>query len=167
MRRGHLDIQERSVHELAKRDLLDFAREAGNETSIPQMLAHRKILDTARRQKTFLHQLVEITEDLHARSQFIVASVKAGYVDAVAAELTRAHAIERRWRMQADKRIGVIPMTARRVMPVADNDVCIGLGQQLVCEAHAGGTAADDQIVGRQHSCPPGTYLPGTVLAAI
>ena len=34
VRRGHLDIQERSVYEpLAKRDLLDFAREAGNETS--------------------------------------------------------------------------------------------------------------------------------------
>jgi hypothetical protein len=52
-------------------------------------------------------------------------------------------------------------------MPVDDNDICIGLGQQLICEAHAGGTAADDQIVGRQHCYPPGTYPPDTVLAAI
>jgi hypothetical protein len=46
-------------------------------------------------------------------------------------------------------------MAARQVMPVDDSDVCIGLGQQLVCEAHASGTAADDQIVGRQHCYPP------------
>jgi hypothetical protein len=46
--------------------------------------------------------------------------------------------------MEAHKRIGVVPMAARLVMPVDDNDVCIGLGQQLVCEAHASGTAADD-----------------------
>jgi hypothetical protein len=37
----------------------------------------------------------------------------------------------------------------------------------LICEAHASGTAADDQIVGRQHCYPPGTYPPDTVLAAI
>jgi hypothetical protein len=93
------------------------------------MLTHRKILDAARRQKTFLHQLVEIADDLRARGQFIVTPVEAGYVDAVAAELTRAHAIECRWRMQADKRISVVPMAARQVMPVDDNDICIGLGQ--------------------------------------
>src|SRR5262245_43028614 len=122
------------------------------------MLAHRKILDAARRQKTLLHQLVEITDDFHARGQFIVTPVKAGCVDAVAAKSARAYAIERRWRMQADKRIGVVPMAARLVMPVDDNDVCIGLGQQLVCEAHAGGTAADDQIVSRQHCYSPGAY---------
>src|SRR5471030_2003342 len=105
------------------------------------MLTHRKILNAARRKKTFLHQLVEIADDLRARGQFIVTPVKAGYVDTVAAELTRDHAIERRWRMQADKRIGVVPMAAGQVMPVDDNDACVALGQQLVCEAHAGGTA--------------------------
>jgi hypothetical protein len=67
--------------------------------------------------------------------------------------------------MQPDKGIGVVPMAARHVMPVDDTDGCIGVGQQLVCEAHASGTAADDQIIGRQHCYSPGTYPP--VIAAI
>src|SRR5262249_1293008 len=102
MRRGHLGVLERSVYESpAKRDLLNCAREARNESAGPQMVAHGKILDAARRQKTFLHQLVEIADDLCARGQFIVTLVKAGCVDEVAAELARAYTIECRWRMQA------------------------------------------------------------------
>jgi hypothetical protein len=55
VRRGHLGVQERGVDEsFAKRDLLDCAREAGNESFVPQMLTHRKILDAAGRQKAFL-----------------------------------------------------------------------------------------------------------------
>ena len=129
MRRGHLGVQERSVHEsLAKRDLLDCARDEGNESSVSQMVTHRKILDATRRQKTFLHQPIEIADDLRARGQFIVTPIEAGYVDAVAAELTRSRAIERRWLMQPDKGIGVVPVAARHVMPVDDTNGCIGIG---------------------------------------
>lgn len=129
VRRGHLGVQERSVHEsLAKRHLLDCARDEGNESAVSQMVTHRKILDATRRQKTFLHQPVEIADDLRARGQFIITPIEAGYVDAVAAELTRSHAIERGWLMQPDKGISVVPVAARHVMPVDDTNGGIGVG---------------------------------------
>src|SRR5262245_45735355 len=166
VRRGHLGVHERSVHEsLAKRDLPDCARDERNEPSVSEMVTHRKILDATRRQKTFLHQPVEIADDLRARGQFIVTPIEAGYVDAVTAELTRSHAIERRWLMQPDKRIGVVPLAPRHVMQDDKNHGYIGDGYQLIFEAHAIGSAADDQILGRQHCYSPGTYPP--VIAAI
>src|SRR5262249_34565527 len=56
-----------------------------------------------------------------------------------------------RWLMQANERVGIIPVTARHVVPIDNDDVCVGLGQQLVCEDHADSAAADNQIVSRQH----------------
>ena len=65
------------MHEsLAKRDLLDRARDEGNKSPVSPMVTHRKILHATRRQKTLVHQPVEIADDLRARGQFIVTTIE-------------------------------------------------------------------------------------------
>ena len=60
-------LYKRRVDEpLIPRDLLDCARKDGTNSSVSQIVTHRKIPDATRRQKAILHELVEIADDLCA-----------------------------------------------------------------------------------------------------
>ena len=49
--------------------------------------------------------------------------------------------------MQPNERIRLVPVPARRVPTVDHDDLGIGLRNQRIHERHAGGTAANDEIV--------------------
>lgn len=102
----------------------------------------------------------EVRADFVRRRPLVVAGVLAVLVNAVSPERKRVHAVVRRRRVQADKRIRVQPM-ATRSLPAVDHghlDV-LRLGHERVGEGEATRPAAHDQIVGLQHHATPRAFL--------
>jgi hypothetical protein len=46
--------------------------------------------------------------------------------------LPRSGTIEGRWLMQSNEGVSIVPMAARHVMPIDDDDRGVGIGEQLV-----------------------------------
>src|SRR5437868_4129800 len=79
--------------------------------------------------------------------------VPADLVDRIAAELARVHTIERGGLMKANIGVSRIPVAARLMITIDDDETGIALGGNRVGERHAHGAGAYHQIVGldRRH----------------
>ena len=114
-----------------------------------------------------MHHLVVVGDDFGAGGEFVEPGVPAVGVDPIAAEWARVDPVERRRLMQADERIGVVPVTAGSARPVDDHDGRVGFVEDHVGEGHPHGAGADDQIVGFEHPWTVGEIGPCRPAAAL
>src|SRR5688500_917064 len=115
MSRRNLGLDPRRVDQLsAEADIMNLAREHGAKTSVAQVVAHRKVAHAAGGQKALVHQRRIVAADFGAGWKLAVALVEAHLVDPIASKRTRADAIEGRRLVQADERIGVVPVSTGR-----------------------------------------------------
>jgi hypothetical protein len=75
------------------------------------------------------------------------ASLRSTLLHPTVPEQCRRDAIESRSLVQADKRIGVEPVSADTVTPVDHSHTHIGVVDQRIRERHTGGASSHHQIV--------------------
>ena len=121
----------------------------GAKRVVAQIAGRREVRQPTGGQQLVAHDLVVVAHDLMAGRQLVETFVRARRVDGVlVAQRAGVHAVVRRRLVQSYERIHRVPVTARLVVLVHEDDAsAFGLGQQCVHERHAHGARPDDEVV--------------------
>ena len=126
------------------------------------MLAHGQVLHPPAGQEALVEHALVVPPDLGGGGALVPAGIQPSSVDGVGAERQRVHAVKRRRLMEPAEVVGVVPVAARRVPAVHQDDARIRVGHERVGERHPHRTAPDDEVVGSDAAPAHGCLIPPT-----
>jgi len=97
---------------------------------VADVVGHAEEPDPTRRQEMLLEDPGEVVADLRRGGPVVEAGVRADLVDRVGPEDARGDALERGGLVEADERVGIVPVAPRAVTPVDHHHVGVGLRDQ-------------------------------------
>src|ERR1700722_3386035 len=144
-------------------DLGRCPRERADERDVrglePQVVRHREEPHLTRCHMVLVHHVPEIVADLHSIRLLVQPGIEPALVELVVAKQPRVDAVARGRLMEAPKRIRIVPVAARGLPAVHDDDVRVPIRvDQRVGKGHACCSRPDYQVVGLD-----GTHDPSSI----
>src|SRR6202035_4007399 len=112
-----------------------------------------KISNASRRQHSLLHHLIEIAQYLGAACEIIKSLIEANSVFGTVAKFSRVYAVKCRRLMEADERIGVVPVATGLIAPIDHQNPRVAGSKQLVGKSHRCGPSAYDKVISFKILC--------------